>query len=72
MRVLLSANTDVHSEKSATKAHAEANALSVSMLSQVTESALAAIEVAFIYKTEGLNPGVHQGWRATPVGFTRP
>ncbi len=44
------------------------------MLSQVTESALAAIEVAFILKTKvyrSLNMGVLQGGRATPVDFAR-
>ena len=50
------------------KAHAQAKALSVPMLSQVTESALAAIEVALIIKTKvyrSLNMGVLQGGRAT-------
>ena len=44
------------------------------MLSQVTESALAAIEVALIIKTKvyrSLNMGVLQGGRATPVEFGR-
>ena len=54
------------------KAQAQANALSVPMLSQVTESALAAIEVALILKTKvyrSLNMGVLQGGRARPVGL---
>ena len=44
------------------------------MLSQVTESALAAIEVAFILKTKvyrSLNMGVLQGGRARPVAVGR-
>ena len=41
----------------------------------MTESALAAIEVAFILKTKvyrSLNMGVLQGGRATPVGLNPP
>ena len=45
------------------------------MLSQVTESALAAIEIALILKTKvyrSLNMGVLQGGRARPVGLNPP
>ena len=44
-------------------------------LPEMTESALAAIEVAFILKTKvyrSLNMGVLQGGRARPVGLNPP
>ena len=62
------------SEKLSVQGESSSKALSVPMLSQVTESALAAIEVAFILKTKvyrSLNMGVLQGGRARLVDLGR-
>ena len=56
-------------EKLSEQGASSSKALSVPMLSQVTESALAAIEVAFIIKTKvyrSLNMGVLQGGEPDP------
>ena len=65
----------MRSEKLSEQGASSSKALSVPMLSQVTESALAAIEVALILKTKvyrSLNMGVLQGGRATPGGLDTP
>ena len=64
----------MRSEKLGEQGASASKALSVPMLSQVTESALAAIEATLILKTKvyrSLNMGVLQGGRATPGEFGR-